>query len=202
VTAGALGPPVIHPTAEVDDTASIGAGTRIWHQAQVMAGVSIGRDCVLGKGVYIAAGSCLGDRVKVQNGCGVFGAHLDAAAMLGPGVYLLEDPAPRAATADGQPKTRADWRRAPVTVGAGATVGANSVVAPGVTIGRHSMIAIGAVVHRDTLDHALVAGNPARQVGWVCQCGQRLDDALTCTPCARRYQQGPAGLSLDARPQP
>jgi len=199
-TTSALGPPTIHFTAEIDPTARIGAGTNIWHQVQVMAGVSVGRECVLGKGVYIASGSSLGERVKVQNGCGIFGARLEDGVMLAPGVYLLEDPAPRAVTVDGRAKGDDDWLRVPVTIRAGATVGAGAIVAPGVTIGRYAMVAIGAIVHRDTPAHALVAGNPARQVGWVCRCGERLDDGLVCPSCASRYCQGRDGLSHAAPP--
>jgi UDP-2-acetamido-3-amino-2,3-dideoxy-glucuronate N-acetyltransferase len=199
-TTNALGPPTIHFTAEIDPTARIGAGTNIWHQVQIMAGVSVGRQCVLGKGVYIATGSSLGDRVKVQNGCGIFGARLEDGAMLAPGVYLLEDPAPRAVTVDGRAKGDNDWRRVPVTIRAGATVGAGAIVAPGVTVGQYALVAIGSVVHRDAPAHALVAGNPARQVGWVCCCGERLDDSLICPSCASRYRQDRGGLSHAAPP--
>lgn len=184
----------IHPTAEVSPTATVGDQTRIWHQAQVADQVRIGADCTIGKGVYVGAGSVIGSRVKVQNGCGVFGAILEDETLLGPGVQLLEDPAPRATTPDGRTKGRFDWHRQPVTVRRGATVGSNATVAPGVRIGAYAMVAIGSVVHRDVPDHALVAGNPARQVGWACGCGQRLDDDLDCCRCGNRYREGADGL--------
>jgi UDP-2-acetamido-3-amino-2,3-dideoxy-glucuronate N-acetyltransferase len=187
---------MVHPTAEVHSGAQVGARTRLWHQVQVGEGVAIGEDCVLGKGVYVSSAAVIGDRVKIQNACGVFGARLDDEVMLAPGVYLLEDPAPRAATPHGTPKSRDDWTRKPVTVRRGATVGANAVVAPGVTVGYYALIAIGSAVHRDVPDHALVAGNPARQVGWVCRCGKRLDDDLTCPSCALRFTQATGGLTL------
>ncbi|MBM0256502.1 N-acetyltransferase [Micromonospora sp. 4G55] len=186
---------MIEASAEVAPTARIGARTRIWHQAQVTGDVRIGADCVLGKGVYVSSAAQIGDRVKIQNGCGVFGAVLEDGVMLAPGVYLLEDPAPRAVAANGQLKGWQDWRREPVTVRHGATIGANAVVAPGVTVGRYAMVAIAAAVHRDVPEHGLVAGNPARQVGRVCQCGHRLDDNLACPTCDLRYQQQPHGLS-------
>jgi UDP-2-acetamido-3-amino-2,3-dideoxy-glucuronate N-acetyltransferase len=184
----------VHHTAEVGPAALLGGRTRVWHQAQVADGARIGEDCTIGKGVYIGAGSVLGDRVKVQNGCGVFGGRLEDETMLAPGVYLLEDPAPRAATPDGRVKTAADWQRRPVTVRRGATIGANATIAPGVTVGRYALVAIGSVVHRDVPDHALMAGNPARQVGWVCACGHRVDEDLACG-CGNRYQTSPDGLT-------
>jgi UDP-2-acetamido-3-amino-2,3-dideoxy-glucuronate N-acetyltransferase len=190
----------VHPTAEVHTNARVGAGTRIWHQVQVGEDVTIGDDCVLGKGVYVSSATVIGHRVKIQNGCGVFGARLEDEVMLAPGVYLLEDPTPRAATPLGAPKSRDDWTRHPVTIRRGATVGANAVVAPGVTVGRYALIAIGSAVHRDVLDHALVAGNPARQVGWVCRCGKRLDDELTCPSCALSYTNTECGLALPTTP--
>jgi UDP-2-acetamido-3-amino-2,3-dideoxy-glucuronate N-acetyltransferase len=187
---------MVHPTAEVHSGARVGARTRLWHQVQVGEGVAVGDDCVLGKGVYVSSAAVIGDRVKIQNGCGVFGARLEDEVMLAPGVYLLEDPAPRAATPHGIPKGWDDWTRKPVTVRRGATVGANAVVAPGVTVGCYALIAIGSAVHRDVPDHALVAGNPARQVGWVCRCGKRLDDDLTCPSCTLRFTQATGGLTL------
>ncbi len=184
---------VVHRTADVGSAALLGRRTRVWHQAQIADGAQVGEDCTIGKGAYIGAGSVLGDRVKVQNGCGVFGARLEDETMLAPGVYLLEDPAPRATTPGGRTKTAEDWQRRPVTIRHGATVGANATLAPGVTVGKHAMVAIGSVVHRDVPDHALVAGNPARQVGWVCACGHRLDHDLACR-CGNRYQTDLAGL--------
>lgn len=186
--------PIIAASAEVADGARVGARTRIWHQSQVDADVRIGTDCVLGKGVHVSSAAVIGNRVKIQDGCGVYGAVLEDGVMLAPGVYLLEDPAPRAITPDGHLKGRDDWRREPVTVRYGATIGANAVIAPGVTVGRFAMVAVGTVVGRDVPDHGLVMGNPARQVGWACQCGHRLDDILTCPSCGRTYWQRPHGL--------
>lgn len=186
----------IHDTAEVHPSARVGARTRIWHQVQVGEGVQVGADCVLGKGVYVSSAAVIGDRVKIQNGCGVFGARLEEEVMLAPGVYLLEDPAPRAATPQGAPKAWDDWTRRPVTIRRGATVGANAVIAPGVTVGRYALVAIGSAVNRDVPDHALVAGNPARQVGWVCRCGKHLDETLTCPTCQISFVTGEHGPSL------
>ncbi|MFG1711930.1 DapH/DapD/GlmU-related protein [Micromonospora sp. NPDC049203] len=190
--------PFIAESAEVADAACVGARTRIWHHAQVDGEVRIGEDCVLGKGVHVASAAVIGNRVKIQDGCGVYGAVLEDGVMLAPGVYLLEDFAPRAVNPAGHLKGRDDWRREPVTIRYGATVGANAVIAPGVTVGRYAMVAIGTVVGHDVPDYGLVMGNPARQIGWACRCGHRLDDNLTCPACGRFYRQGSNGLSLAA----
>ncbi|MFI7434877.1 DapH/DapD/GlmU-related protein [Micromonospora haikouensis] len=196
-TAGhTLDAPFIAESAEVADEAHVGARTKIWHHAQVDADVRVGEDCVLGKGVHVASAAVIGNRVKIQDGCGVFGATLEDGVMLAPGVYLLEDPAPRAINPAGHLKGRNDWQREPVTIRYGATVGANAVIAPGVTIGQYAMVGIGTVVGHDVPDHGLVMGNPARQLGWACRCGHRIDDNLTCPTCGRFYRRGPNGLSL------
>jgi acetyltransferase-like isoleucine patch superfamily enzyme/acyl carrier protein len=171
----------------VDPGGKVGPGTRLWHQAQVSAGARVGADCTLGKGVFIGVGSTIGDHVKIGNGANVFGATIADGAMICPGALLLEDPAPRATTPDGRRKGADDFTRRPVAVGRGATVGAAAVLAPGVTVGAYALVGVGAVVVRDVPAHALVAGNPARQCGWVCVCGHTLDEQHHCPTCARRY---------------
>jgi UDP-2-acetamido-3-amino-2,3-dideoxy-glucuronate N-acetyltransferase len=193
----------IEPSAIVAASATVGSATRIWHQAQLADGVVVGEHCVIGKSAYVGVGSVIGDRVKIQNGCGVFGARIGDDVLLAPGVYLLEDPAPRASRPDGTgPKTATDWHRKPITVHCGASVGANSTIAPGVVIGRHALVAIGSAVHRDVPDHGLVAGNPARQVGWVCACGVRLTDDLTCPECGTRHVATERGLTSATTQRP
>jgi len=182
-------------TGWIDPGGTAGHGTRLWHQAQVASGASVGADCTLGKGAYIGAGAVIGDRVKIGNNACIFGAAVDGEAMICPGAMLLEDPAPRATNPDGSRKEAPDWSPRPVRVGFHATVGAGSVIAPGVTIGPHAMVAIGAVVTRDVLAYALVAGNPARPVGWVCDCGVTLDAGLRCPACDRAYRLGEEGLA-------
>lgn len=184
----------------VDDGAVVGAGSRLWHQAQVAAGASVGTDCTLGKGAYVGAGSQVGDRVKLGNYACVFGAIIGDDAMISPHAALLEDPAPRATTPDGHRKQHADFDQRPVTVGQRATIGAGAMIAPGVTVGHDALIAIGAVVVRDVAAYALVAGNPARQCGWVCTCGHSLTDTLQCPHCSRRYVRH--GNALDLRGGP
>lgn len=176
----------IHASAEVSRDAVVGSGTRIWHQVQIVGACVVGKQCVLGKGVYLGSNARVGDRVKVQNGAQVFGAVLEDEVMLAPNVLLLEDPSPRAVTSQGVLKIASDWIRKPVTIRRGATVGAGAIILPGITVGRWAMVGAGSVVHKDVSDYSLVVGNPARQTGYVCLCGRRLDAELVCG-CGRVY---------------
>jgi acetyltransferase-like isoleucine patch superfamily enzyme len=183
----------IHPTAEVAESAQIGAGTAIWNFVQVREGTRIGADCILGSGAYIDAGVLVGDRCKLQNGVFVYkGFSLENGVFLGPGVMLLNDKVPRAVTPDGSLKRDADWTVSRGVVMEGAAVGGGSVILPGVTLGRYCLVGAGSVVTRDVPDHGLVYGNPARLRGFVCHCGQRLGTMLAgpartvrCQHCGR-----------------
>lgn len=177
----------VHPSADVGEGARIGDGTRIWHQAQLMPGATLGRDCTVGKGAFVTGNAVVGDLVKIGNYANVMGARVDDEAFVGPQAYLMEDARPRATNPDGSRRGPGDWTATPVTIGRGATVGGGALVLPGVTVGAWAMIAAGSVVHRDVLPHGLVAGNPARQIGWACRCGGSLDPDLVC-PCGLRYR--------------
>lgn len=167
---------LIHAAAEVSVQATIGEGTRIWHQAQVRGGARIGRNCIIGKGVYIDIDVVIGDNVKIQNGCYVFhGVSLEDGVFLGPGVILTNDKVPRAINPDGSLKSNADWVVGKILVKRGASLGAGAVVLPDVTIGMFAMVGAGAVVTKDVSDYGLVVGNPARFIGFVCPCGARLN---------------------------
>jgi acetyltransferase-like isoleucine patch superfamily enzyme len=178
----------VHPTADVPDGAHVGKGSKVWHQAQLMPGAVVGAECTVGKGAFIGAGALLGRNVKVGNYANIMGATVEDEAFIGPQAYLMEDARPRATNLDGSRRGAGDWLSEPVTVRRGATVGGGSLVLPGVEVGEWSMVAAGAVVHRDVPAFALVAGNPGRQVGWVCRCGERLDEHLRCT-CGLAYQE-------------
>ena len=170
--------PRIEDSADVDDSALIGNGTRIWHLAQIREKAVIGADCVIGRGAYLGPGVRLGDRCKVQNYALVYEpARVGDGVFIGPAVVFTNDEFPRAVTADGALKTEADWTMVAVTVGDGAAIGARAVCVAPVTIGRWALVAAGAVVTRDVPDYALVAGVPARRVGWVGPAGRRLDAA-------------------------
>ncbi len=166
----------IHATADVSPAATVGAGSRIWNQAQVREGATIGQECIISKGVYVDAGVRIGDRVKIQNHVSVFhGVTIESGVFVGPHVCFTNDLYPRAVSVDGALKTASDWSVAPTLVRSGASIGANSTIVCGVTIGRWAMIGAGSVVTRDVPDHGLVYGHPAELRGVVCSCGMPLD---------------------------
>jgi acetyltransferase-like isoleucine patch superfamily enzyme len=186
---------VIHPSAEVSALSVVGDGTNVWNDVQVRERVRIGAQCVLAKGVYVDSDVTIGDRCKLENYVSVFTpAILEDGVFLGPGVILTNDRVPRAVNPDGTCKGPADWEPHPVTVRAGAAVGAGSVVLPGVTIGPWALVGAGAVVRADVPAHGLVVGNPARLIGYVCACGARLEDAdlagMICPACAATNADG------------
>lgn len=182
---------MVHPSAEVDPSARLGPGTRIWHHVQVRENARLGANCVVGKGVYIDHDVHIGDNVKIENGAFIFhGATLEDGVFVGPNACLTNDSYPRAITPEGRPKGAADWQVGRILVRYGAAIGAGAVVLPDVTIGRWAMVAAGAVVVRDVSDHSLVAGCPARPIGYVCACGRRLvvqGDEWACRACGADY---------------
>jgi len=177
----------------VSAEAAVGDGTLVWHQAQVREGARVGQRCIIGKGVYIDVGVTVGDCCKLQNSAFLFrGATLEDGVFLGPGTMLLNDRYPRAITPDGTLKSDADWEVGPVRVLYGASIGAGGIILPGVTVGRFAMVAAGAVVVRDVPDHAIVGGNPARLIGFACECGRRLvisnSKTGSCQTCGRQLE--------------
>ena len=164
-------------TADIASDAIVGDGSSIWHLAQVREGAVIGRECTVGRGAYIGSDVRIGDRCKVQNYALVYEpAVLGDGVFVGPGVILTNDLYPRAVNPDGRRKQGEDWERAAVNLQEGASVGARAVCVAPVTIGRWAMIAAGAVVTADVLDFALVAGVPARWLGWVGRAGEPLQE--------------------------
>jgi acetyltransferase-like isoleucine patch superfamily enzyme len=177
-----------HDSAEVSDNAHIGAGAKVWHGVQVMPGASVGEATILGKDVYVDAGVSIGARVKVQNHASLYkGSVVEDEAFIGPNAVLANDLRPRACTPDGALKTEMDWTARGATIKKGASVGAGCVVLPGVVVGSYAMVGAGSVVTEDLPDHALALGTPARVVGSVCSCGERLDPSLRCGKCGRSY---------------
>lgn len=187
----------IHPSAEVSPQALIGDDTQIWHQAQVRERAKIGRQCIVGKGVYIDFEVQIGDRCKIQNGAFIYhGVTLEDGVFVGPGVILTNDRFPRAINPDGSLKTADDWDVGLIHVCRGAALGAGCIVLPDVTVGEFAMVGAGAVVTRSVPNHGLVAGTPARLLGYVCRCGRRLaveqhfagETEYRCTACHEIYR--------------
>ncbi len=157
-----------HPTAVLDEGCEIGEGTRIWHFCHIMAGARIGRNCTLGQNVFVAAGVILGDNVKVQNNVSLYtGVECEDDVFLGPSMVFTNVLNPRSAV-----ERKKEYRR--TRVGKGASIGANATIICGHDIGAFAFVGAGAVVTRDVPPYALVVGNPARQIGWMSEHGERL----------------------------
>lgn len=166
---------MIHASADVAPDARIGERTSIWNRAHVREGAVIGADCVVGTDAYIDVGVHIGDRVKIQNGALVYhGVTVESGVFIGPGAILTNDRYPRAITAEGVLATADDWTVDTIVLRHGSSIGAGAIIVAGTDVGRFATVGAGAVVTRAVPDHALVAGNPARLLGWVCACGRRL----------------------------
>lgn len=169
----------IHNTAEVSDRATVGEGTKIWNQAQVREGAIIGENCIISKNVYIDENVHIGNRVKIQNNVNVYhGVTVEDDVFLGPSMTFTNDMFPRA--------FNADWEVSDTLVKKGASIGANATIRCGITIGEYAMVGAGSTVTKDVKPYALVVGNPARQIGWVCECGAKLEDGNFCKKCGKR----------------
>jgi acetyltransferase-like isoleucine patch superfamily enzyme len=168
---------VVDPSADVSPDAQLGEGTRVWHLAQIREGAHLGRDCIVGRGAYVGAGVHMGDNCKIQNYALVYEpAALGDGVFVGPAVVLTNDQYPRAITPDGTLKSASEWDPVGVTIAQGAAIGARAVCVAPVTIGRWALVAAGSVVTRDVPDFAIVAGVPARRVGWVGPAGRPLTE--------------------------
>lgn len=155
-------------SADVSSEATLGEGSSIWHLAQVREGVRMGRNCIVGRGAYIGTGVVMGDNCKVQNYALVYEpARLGDGVFIGPAVVLTNDTYPRAINPDGSLKSAHDWEPVGVTIESGASIGARATCVAPVTIGAWATVAAGAVVVKDVPAYALVAGVPAKRIGWV-----------------------------------
>jgi UDP-2-acetamido-3-amino-2,3-dideoxy-glucuronate N-acetyltransferase len=181
----------IHPSAYVDDPVEIGAGTKIWHFVHVLSHTKIGRNCVLGQNVMAGPHVTIGDGCKIQNNVALYkGVTLEAEVFCGPSCVFTNVLTPRAHVErkDEFGETR---------VKRGATIGANATIVCGNTLGAYCMIAAGAVVTSDVPDYALMAGVPARQIGWVSRAGDRLGANLICPRTGEAYIEiSPTELKL------
>ena len=188
-----------HPTAVIDEGAEIGPGTRVWHFSHVSAGSRIGEECSLGQNVFVAPRVTVGRGVKIQNNVSLYeGVVLEDWVFCGPSMVFTNVRTPRSAFPR---NTAADY--APTRVKRGASIGANATIVCGTTVGEWSFVAAGAVVTRDVAAYALMAGVPARRIGWVCECGATLrlrGEAATCGECGRGYRLDGDRLARDGGP--
>lgn len=180
----------VHESSYVDEGVKIGQGSKIWHFSHVQSGVEIGDNCSFGQNVNISSHVKIGNGVKVQNNVSIYeGVELEDYVFCGPSMVFTNDLTPRAK----YPKGSVGYKK--TLLKKGATVGANATIVCGHTIGRWAMVAAGAVVTKDVQDYSLVAGVPARQLGWVCECGERLNESYHCEKCGRQYVKTDSGLS-------
>ena len=174
----------VHESAYVDEGATIGAGTKVWHFCHVLGGAVIGERCSLGQNVVVMSGTRIGANVKIQNNVSVYeGVELEDDVFCGPSMVFTNVMNPRSHVS-----RRNEYRR--TLVRRGASIGANATVVCGTTLGEYAFIGAGSVVARDVPAYALMVGVPARRIGWMCQCGERLPDggAGTCAACGSTYE--------------
>ena len=179
---------VRHESAYVDQGAQVGSGTRIWHFSHIMAGAKIGKNCSLGQNVNVGSRAVLGNGVKVQNNVSIYDdVVIEDDVFCGPSMVFTNVINPRAFI-----ERKHEYKK--TIVRHGASIGANATIICGVTLGAYCFVGAGSVVNKDVPDYALVYGNPARQHGWVCACGVKLNQELTCPECGKKYRQAEKGI--------
>ena len=171
-----------HETAVIDEGCEIGEGTKIWHFSHVMPNCTIGESCNIGQNVVVSPGVILGRNVKIQNNVSIYtGVICEDDVFLGPSMVFTNVTNPRSAV-----NRKAEYAK--TVVRKGASIGANATIVCGHDIGKFAFIGAGAVVTKHVPDYALVVGNPARQIGWFCDCGHRINAQLICEACGRAFE--------------
>ncbi len=180
----------IHASAEIQDGASVGPGTKIWQHCIVMAGAVIGADCELAHNVFVESGVVVGDGVTIKDNVTLYdGVTIGDRVFIGPNAVFTNVRNPRAFISR-------KHNYATTTISEGASIGANATLVCGVTVGHYALVGAGSVVTKDVADYEMVAGNPARAIGWVGCAGERLDDDLVCPETGERYEKMENGLML------
>lgn len=188
----------ISPTAKVASNSVLGLGVRVWDFSQLREGCSIGENSIIGRNVYIGPGVMIGANCKIQNNSLIYEpAILENGVFVGPDVVLTNDQYPRAINPNGALKSSIDWNPVGVTIKEGASIGAKSVCVAPVVIGAWALVAAGSTVVKDVSDYSLVAGNPAKQIGWVGRAGQPLkkirENQYQCPLTSEMYELLPNG---------
>ena len=174
----------VHESSYIDEGVTIGKGTKIWHFCHIQSGAVIGENCSFGQNVNVSNNVKIGSGVKVQNNVSLYeGVELEDYVFCGPSCVFTNDLTPRAQ----YPKGRTGYKK--TLVRKNATIGANATIVCGHELGEYCTVAAGAVVTKNVPAHALMAGVPARQIGWTCECGQVLDKKLCCPDCGRKYDR-------------
>jgi UDP-2-acetamido-3-amino-2,3-dideoxy-glucuronate N-acetyltransferase len=194
ITLSEVSPPIkgyfVHETAMIDNGAEVGRGTNIWHFSHILTGSKMGERCNIGQNVVIGPNVSIGHGCKIQNNVSIYdGVTLEDNVFCGPSVVFTNVLNPRAHI----PRKN---KYIATLVKHGTTIGANATVVCGHTLGKYSFIGAGSVVTRDVLDYALVVGNPAYRIGWMCACGERLTENLICTMCDAKYRETEQGLTV------
>ena len=180
----------VHESSYVDDGAVVGEGTKIWHFSHIMAGAKIGEKCSIGQNVNIGSKAVLGNGVKVQNNVSIYDdVIIEDDVFCGPSCVFTNVINPRSFV------ERKDEYKTTL-IKKGASIGANATIVCGVTLGRYSFVGAGSVVTKDVPDYGMVYGTPAKQHGWVCKCGEKLDNSLSCSFCGKNYKETEGILKL------
>lgn len=172
----------VHPSSYIDEGVAIGENTKIWHFSHIQKGAKIGKNCSFGQNVNVSNNVIIGNFVKVQNNVSIYeGVELEDYVFCGPSCVFTNDLTPRARF----PKGSVGYKK--TLIKHDASIGANSTIVCGHTVGEYALIAAGAVVTKDVPAHALMAGIPAKQIGWVCNCGNVLDKDFNCS-CGKKFK--------------